>query len=32
MSLFENFSEFSLLTDDLEFSRYYELHTDEDGT
>ena len=32
MSLFEDFSEFSLLTDDIEFSRYYELHTDEDGT
>lgn len=32
MSLFEDFSEFSLLTDDIEFSRYYELHTDENGT
>lgn len=32
MSLFEDFSDFSLLTNDIEFSRYYELHTDEDGT
>ena len=29
--MFEDFSEFSLLTDDIEFSRYYELHTEDNG-
>lgn len=32
MTLFSDFSNFSLMTDDVEFSRYYELYTADDGT
>lgn len=32
MGLFGDFSEFALLTDAIEFKRYYELYTAKDGT
>ena len=32
MGLFEDFSGFSLITDAVEFNRYYEFHTDDVGT
>lgn len=32
MSLFENYCNYALLNDEIEFSRYYELREDEEGT